>query len=76
MNLQDVEDAVDSLFVREYMIKLDKTALLEEISGCESMAALDYYTAISIEASSRDSMVRSEIESLKCIETLMTRGYE
>lgn len=72
MNIEEIEARIQILRTERKALENDSDALIEELDGCETMAAVESYVNLGLCSSGEDLMLACEIESLGYIKQMMS----
>ena len=71
MNTQDREDRIINLTIDRYNLDEDRAQLIDEIEGCQSLEAIDYYMTINDEVTAARLDVECEMISLQALQEMV-----
>ena len=71
MNTQDREDRIINLTIDRYNLDDDRAQLINEIEGCQSLEAIDYYMTINDEVTAARLDLECELVSLKALQEMV-----
>ena len=71
MSAQDREDRIINLTIDRYNLDDDRAQLINEIEGCQSLEAIDYYMTINDEVTVSKLAVECELRCLQALQEMV-----